>query len=77
MRFMGWITLLASMVAMNANAADMMGTWKVEYAGPPRTGPKTVGSMILDIKVEGNAVTGMVRIGTWPGGRNDRNVGGR
>jgi hypothetical protein len=50
-----------------ATLADATGWWKVAYAGPPKTGPKTVGSMLLDLKVEGNVVTGAVTIGSWPG----------
>jgi hypothetical protein len=53
--------------ALTLSAADVTGIWEVKYSGSPRTGPKTVGSMILDLKVNGDIVTGTVVIGAWPG----------
>jgi hypothetical protein len=51
----------------NLFAEDMSGSWKVVYAGPPGTGPKTVGSILLDLKVDHGDVRGTVTIGPWPG----------
>ena len=51
----------------NLSADDMSGSWKVVYAGPPGTGPKTVGSILLDLKVDHLNVSGTVTIGPWPG----------
>ena len=65
-----WLPLFAAVFASSlwaASPADATGTWKVVYQGDPRTGPKTVGSMILDLHIDGNKVTGMAKIGTWPG----------
>ena len=53
--------------ALTLPAADPTGVWRVKYSGPPRTGPKTIGSMILDLKVNGNIVTGTAIVGVWPG----------
>lgn len=63
------LLLLASLLAatLTLSAADVTGIWKVTYAGSPEYSPKSVGSMILDLKVNGNVVTGTVTIGTWPG----------
>lgn len=44
-------------------ADDMSRSWKVVYAGPPRTGPKTVGSKLLDLKVAHGDVSGTVKLG--------------
>jgi len=62
-----WLTAILAAAALAAPASDISGTWKVRYAGPPGTAPKTVGSIVLDLKVSGDEVTGMVRIGAWPG----------
>ncbi len=59
--------LLFARAILGAVPADFTGTWKVKYAGPPNTGPKTIGSMIFDFKVDAGKVTGMARIGSWPG----------
>jgi hypothetical protein len=48
-------------------APDTTGKWRVVYAGLPESRPKTVGSMILDLKVDGHTVSGSVIIGVWPG----------
>ena len=50
-----------------AAPSDFAGTWKVRYAGAPNTGPKTIGSMIFDFQIDGRRVSGLARIGPWPG----------
>jgi hypothetical protein len=50
-----------------ASGADFAGTWKVTYAGAPSSGPKTIGSMIFDFKINGSELVGMAHIGVWPG----------
>src|SRR5258708_40044705 len=45
---------------------DVTGIWKVG-AVPGEPAPKTVGSMILDLKVNGKVITGTAIIGRWPG----------
>lgn len=59
-------TLVGTTRAVSADT-DVVGKWIVVYAGSPGTAPKTVGSMILDLKVNGNVVTGTAFIGAWPG----------
>lgn len=62
------LLLLGSTLGANLLAEDMNGSWKVVYDGPPRTGPKTVGSILLDLKIDDHgAVSGTVKIGNWPG----------
>ena len=61
------LLLLAAAAILNAAPAGLTGAWKLVYAGDPRTGPKTVGSIILDLQVDGDVVTGRVHIGVWPG----------
>jgi hypothetical protein len=65
-RFRGIIILLLA-TALAGSAADLAGSWKVQFAGPKGTAPKTVGSIVLDLKVDGDVVTGTVHIGPWPG----------
>jgi len=60
------LALLCS-ATLTLSAADVTGIWKVTYAGSPEYAPKSVGSMILDLKVNGNVVTGTATIGAWPG----------
>jgi hypothetical protein len=66
MRLARILSILAAM-CLTAAAGDLSGKWKVSYTGPPGTGPKTIGSMIFDLKVEGAIVTGIATIGYWPG----------
>jgi hypothetical protein len=61
------ILILLVGLTLNAAPADLSGTWKVVYDGPPGTGPRTVGSILLDLKVDGNVVSGTAHIGPWPG----------
>ena len=67
MKFAGCLLLLGVALSTNLLAEDMSGSWKVVYAGPPRTGPKTVGSILLDLKVDHDVVSGTVKLGPWPG----------
>jgi hypothetical protein len=63
-----WIAILFAAAALTASPSDTIaGTWKVKFDGPSERGPKTVGSIVLDLKIDGNTVTGLARIGTWPG----------
>jgi len=60
-----FVTLLVAAVAFAA-PEDVAGIWKLEYSGPG-TGPRTVVSIILDLKVDGTLVSGTAHIGSWPG----------
>ncbi len=62
-----WITSLLTATSLVAAPADFAGTWKVKYTGPPMTGPKTIGTMIFAITIDGDHVRGMAHIGSWPG----------
>jgi len=62
-----WVAALLTASSLGAAPADFAGTWKVEYTGSPGTGPKTVGSMILALTVDGEHVSGVAHIGSWPG----------
>ena len=61
------LVILFAAAALAAPAADLSGTWKLRYSGPNDEGPKTVGSIILHLKVGGDALTGTAYIGLWPG----------
>jgi hypothetical protein len=62
--------LLATALAASslpASGADLTGTWKLRFAGPKDNAPKTVGSIVLELKSATDAVTGTAHIGVWPG----------
>jgi hypothetical protein len=60
--------LMIPILAMSLrSASDPSGKWRVRFDGDPTYAPKTIGSMILDLKVEGQIVSGTVTIGVWPG----------
>jgi hypothetical protein len=61
------VAFLLAAAALAASPADIAGTWKVRSTWPDGPGLKTVGSVILDLKVDGENVTGMAHIGSWPG----------
>jgi hypothetical protein len=60
------LLLMASFALAESNAT---GIWKVAYADsqPPSGGPKTVGEIILNLRLEGGTIGGNVVIGRWPG----------
>ncbi len=66
---MKWIlgVVFVAAIPVGASAADFTGTWKVKYAGPEDAGPKTIGSMIFDFKINGSEVVGLAHVGVWPG----------
>lgn len=67
MKLAGWTLILLAMLVQNPSQADPTGSWKVIFAGPAGRAPKTIGSIVLDLRVDGKAVTGMAHIGVWPG----------
>lgn len=54
-------------LALIAAPAGVNSKWKVNYKGDIKTAPKTVKSILLDLNIEGDTVTGTVNIGNWPG----------
>src|ERR1044072_4890079 len=62
-----WVTLLLTASALATSANDFAGTRKLRSRWPEGPGLKTVGSITLDLKVDGDTVTGMAHIGSWPG----------
>ena len=52
-----------------ADESNAAGIWKVFYVNsqPASGGPKTVGEIVLNLKVDGKTVSGNVGIGMWPG----------
>jgi len=65
MKLARWAPILVATVALNASAPGVTGTWKVSAA--KRAAFKTIGSIVLELKADGNRVTGTARIGVWPG----------
>jgi hypothetical protein len=70
--------VLVSALGINASAADVNGKWKLNFLGDPGKWPKTVSEVILDLKADGNMLSGVARAGNWPGEMtiNDGKVNG-
>lgn len=60
-------TLLTAMLVFTASAADLNGTWKAVFLGDPGTWPKMVSFMTFDLKTDGNELTGIAHMSSWPG----------
>jgi hypothetical protein len=60
-----WLFVLLAAAAPAAPPFDVSGTWKLVYTG--RSVAPREKSITLDFKVNGNQVTGMAHIGSWPG----------
>jgi hypothetical protein len=56
--------ILLAAIALAAPAADVAGNWQFDPEGDP---PRTVGSIVLKLRVSGDQVTGIADIGSWPG----------
>ena len=57
---LSWVAILMATTALSADPAiQIAGKWTVDFQGPGEQ-PKTVGSIILDLKVDGRAVSGLV-----------------
>ena len=61
--FAGSTTVLTALltVALASEPSEMTGKWEVRFLGDPQAAPKTIGSMVLDLKVVDEAVSGTVR----------------
>ena len=62
-----WLAILMVVIALNASTTDQIsGKWTLDFRAPGEQ-PKSVGEILLDLKVDGKAVSGLVTIGAWPG----------
>jgi hypothetical protein len=66
MKFL-WMTILLAPAGVAASPAGLSGTWKLESTWPDGPGMKALGSIVLDLKVNADEVTGMAHMGSWPG----------
>jgi hypothetical protein len=48
-------------------AADLSGSWKLHSTWPDGPGAKMLGDIVLDLKVDGDKVTGVAHLSSWPG----------
>ena len=67
MRFIGSI-LLFTALSTAACAADIGGTWKAIFTGPPAMQPKGFSDITLHLAAEGNRLKGTAHTGPWPDG---------
>jgi hypothetical protein len=54
-------------VTAGATASDLQGVWRTRWTGAISKRPKMIGYMLIDFKVDGNGLTGVVHTGVWPG----------
>ena len=54
-------------LATGLYAADLSGSWTLNSTWPDGPGAKTLGSIVLDLKVDGDRVTGVAHLSSWPG----------
>lgn len=54
-------------VTPGVTAKDLEGTWKTRWTGTIGERPKMIGDMLIDLKVDGSGLTGVVHTGVWPG----------
>jgi hypothetical protein len=66
------LVALVSMLAAVSSAADANGKWKLEMLGDPATWPKVVLEVILDLKTDGQRLTGVAHAGPVARRRTDR-----
>jgi hypothetical protein len=67
MKKLSWVVLGLLTAALAASPSDITGRWKLDYAGPKERGIKTVGVIVLDVTSADGVLSGMVKIGSWPG----------
>ncbi len=66
MKSLLWTLLLLAGIAASASAADIAGSWRVDYVSG--VAMQTIGSAEFEFEVEGNQLTGTAHIGVgWPG----------
>ena len=53
--------------ATRLSAADLSGSWKLYSTWPDGPGAKMLGDIVLDLKVDGDKVTGVTHLASWPG----------
>jgi hypothetical protein len=59
--------LVAVLSVTASTQSGLSGSWKVETIGPGEPGRGWTMPDALDVKVDGNKLTGMIRAGYWPG----------
>ena len=53
--------------APGATAKNLQGAWKTRWTGTIGERPKMISGMVIDFRVDGNGLTGVVHTGVWPG----------
>ena len=54
-------------VAVDALPKELEGKWIARFVGRLENRPKMIGQIVLDLRVEGNELTGVVHTSIWPG----------
>jgi hypothetical protein len=62
-----WVTVLMASSVAATSPADFEGTWNLRSTWPHGPGLKSVGTVVLEIEVNRDVVTGTAHIGSWPG----------
>jgi hypothetical protein len=61
------VSHVAGPVTAGATAKNLQGRWETRWTGKIGERPKMIGDMLIDFKVDGNGLTGVVHTGVWPG----------
>lgn len=61
------LAVLSATLTFSAFANDLSGTWKAWFVGPIGQRPKMVSEMTFEFKVDGDKLTGMAHMASWPG----------
>ena len=62
-----FIAILLFLMIGTAQAADLTGVWKADFAPRTYNRPKPVGAILLRFQQQGERLTGTARVGAWPG----------
>jgi hypothetical protein len=67
MKHLACVLILLASSGLTASDVDVAGTWNAVFTGAPTERPKVPSKIILDLKVEGNKLTGMAHMNPYPG----------
>jgi hypothetical protein len=67
MKHLACVLILLASPATAGSDVDVAGTWNAVFTGAPTERPKVPSKIILDLKVEGNKLTGMAHMRPYPG----------
>ena len=67
MKIARWLLIILALLPLNASDSNINGSWNAVFLGPKNERPKTFSEVVLNLKVDGTAITGTSHMGNWPG----------